>query len=195
MTRRHPSDETATVTAILRHLFRHPEETLLRRWNWKSAVFSSLFRANLFLAVNLTAGRRAAFAAACAEFLFRFLTSGFYGSITQSFRRAEPPWAAVLVVMLLVPLVSHSLEFLLHWLRGTPNLRTSIAVSMAFTTLSTSFNWFAMRRGTLVVGKGESSIWSDLARVPSLFLEFICAAARLGRPAPSLSAVETAQKQ
>jgi hypothetical protein len=159
----------------------NPRELLLDRWNWKSAVFSSIFRANLFLATNLTAGRQAAVLAAASEFLFRFLTSGFYGALTQSFRGAEPPWAGALAVTLLLPTVSHSMELMVHWLRGTPNLRASIIASVCFTGLSTAFNWFAMRRGALVVGQGQSSIWRDLARMPRLIAEFTVAIVTLGR--------------
>ena len=42
----------------------------------------------------------AAFGVLLTEFAFRTLTSGFYGAITQAFRRVETAWAAkdVLVV-------------------------------------------------------------------------------------------------
>jgi hypothetical protein len=50
---------------------------------------------------------------------------------------------------------------------------------VVFTMFSTAFNWFAMRRGALVVGKGESSLASDLARVPALLLEFFKASAQI----------------
>lgn len=133
---------------------------------------SSLLRAHIFLAANATAGLRKALMAALAEFVFRFVTSGFYGSLTQAFRNAEPAWAGVVAVMILLPLVSHSLEFAIHFMRGTPHLRASIISSVVFTMFSTAFNWFAMRRGALVVGKGESSLASDLARVPALLVEF-----------------------
>jgi hypothetical protein len=36
-----------------------PGELLLRQWNWKSALFSSVIRALIFLFANLTAGWRA----------------------------------------------------------------------------------------------------------------------------------------
>jgi hypothetical protein len=44
------------------------------------------------------------------------------------------------------------------------------------------FNWFAMRRGLLIVGEGQKSLSADLAGMLRLFVE-LCrsAAARLGR--------------
>ena len=171
------------MPAILRLLASDPAGQLLFRWNWKAAVMSSLFRAHIFFAANATAGLRRAFAAASAEFLFRFLTSGFYGSLTQAFRNAEPAWAGIVAVMILLPLMSHSLEFAVHFLRGTPRLRTSIISSVVFTLFSTAFNWFAMRRGALVVGDVQTSLGSDLARAPALLVDFF----RAGSQIPSVA--------
>jgi hypothetical protein len=153
---------------------RHPFEHLIRRWNWKSAVLSSLFRAAIFFFVNLKAGMPAALAAMQTELIYRALTSGFYGALTEAFREAEPPWAAFLAASILLPLASHSFEFLVHWARGTRRLVPSIIASVIFTVLSTLFNLYAMRRGALIVGAGSGSLWEDLARVPRLLLDFIC---------------------
>ena len=54
----------------------------------------------------------------------------------------------------------------IHWLRGTPELLLSIAVSASFTLVSTSFNYFAMRRGLLTVGQGSQGLLRDLAQMP-----------------------------
>src|SRR5579863_7906690 len=111
---------------VLQSLVRHPFEHLIRKWNWKSAILSSLFRAAIFFFVNLKAGLPAAFAALQTELVYRALTSGFYGSLTEAFREAEPPWAAFLAASILLPIASHSLEFMVHWARGTRRLLPSI---------------------------------------------------------------------
>ena len=167
-----------SVAEISQRLISDPVGQLLLRWNWKAAVMSSLLRAHIFWAANATAGLRNAFAAAGSEFLFRLLTSGFYGSLTQAFRNAEPAWTGVAAVMILLPLTSHSLEFAVHLLRGTPHLRTSIISSVIFTIFSTAFNWFAMRRGALTVGEEEGCLSRDLSRTPALLVEFLCAGAQ-----------------
>jgi hypothetical protein len=146
---------------------------LIRQWNWKSAVFSSLIRALIFLCTNLAAGWRAAAGAMVAEFLFRALTSGFYGSLTQAFRRVEPGWMASITVLILLPLASHSLEFAVHLVRGTPRLAQSLIASVAFTEISTLFNLYAMRRGALVVGGEASSMADDMRRIPGLIAGFV----------------------
>jgi hypothetical protein len=78
-----------TVGAALRALACHPVDRLLRRWNWKSALVSSVCRALIFLAANLPAGRHAALRAMLTEFLFRAVAAGFYGALTQAFRSAR----------------------------------------------------------------------------------------------------------
>jgi|WetSurMetagenome_2_1015567.scaffolds.fasta_scaffold195289_2 hypothetical protein len=173
-----------TVGDVFTTLFRHPGRMLVGRWHWKSAIASSLIRANIFLATNWSAGPEAAAGAMVAEFVYRFLAAGFYGALTQSFRRAEPPWAALLTVSLLLPAVSHSVELLLHWLRGTPNLRVSILASVCFTGATTVFNWYAMRRGVLLVGEGHASFWGDLCRVPGILVDLFRDAVRFTRRLP-----------
>ena len=164
-----------TVTRALGELVRHPAESLLAKWNWKSSLFSSSLRALVFLFANLGAGWHAATGAMLAEFLYRGVSAGFYGAITQALSGAEPPWAAGLVAMVALPLTSHSIELAVHVLRGTPKIITSVIASVCFTAVSTLFNLYAMRRGALVVGKGSDTVAGDLRRVPRLIGGFVAA--------------------
>jgi hypothetical protein len=188
-----------SVFECFRRLWTEPGEMLLRRWNWKSAIFSSLIRAQIFFLTNLAAGWRAATGAMLAEFLYRGITAGFYGALTQAFREAEPEWAAGIAVSLLLPISSHALELTVHSLRHTPKLYTSIITSVCFTIFSTLFNQYAMRRGALVVGQGAGSVASDLKRIPALIAGFVaCGPVALARaasrlltpPVPELAAPE-----
>lgn len=162
-----------TIAECLSGLWRNPQETLLLRWNWKASLFSSLFRGGLFFAANAGAGVDAALGAMYAEFAYRSLTAGFYGAITQQFRRAEPCWLAATMVGAGVPLVSHSIELAVHWLRGTPHLRSSIAASVVFTIVSTLFNLHAMREGVLLVGESGGSLAADLRSLPRVIFSFV----------------------
>lgn len=168
-----PSVRRSTVSQVFLLLLRDPVKHLLQRWNWKSAVLSSLMRASLFFATNLAAGLPAAIAAMKTELIFRGITSGFYGALTEAFREAEPPWEAAMTVMLLLPVANHSVEFLVHWLRGTQKLLPSILASMVLTAVSTLFNFYVMRRGALIVGSGRHSLGKDLLRLPRLALDFV----------------------
>jgi hypothetical protein len=162
-----------TVGQVLIALVRHPVDRIVRCWNWKSAVLSSATRAALFFSANLSAGLDAAFAAMLTEFVFRGVTAGFYGGLTQSFRHATPHWLASLTVMVLLPISTHVTEFLVHWSRGTERLTDSLAVSVVFTIVSTLFNLFAMRRGVLIVGEGRGTLLADLRQMPRLIVLFI----------------------
>jgi hypothetical protein len=107
------------------------------------------------------------------EFVLRGATSGFYGALVQSFRFAEPRWAASLTVVLMLPFLTHSMELLVHWLKGTPELFASVLASVCFTALSTAFHLFAMRRGVLIVGRESKSLLADLRETPRLIWMFI----------------------
>ena len=168
-----------TVGAVLKSVMRHPIRYLVRRWNWKSALLSSFFRALLFLFVNLLAGWPAAVRAMSTELVLRFATSGFYGAITEAFSSARPAWAATAAVIVLLPCLNHSFELIVHWMRGTPNLEASIASSVVFTAFSTAFNLYAMQRGVLTVGGGSRSLRHDLCRVVPLFFAFLIAGPKL----------------
>jgi hypothetical protein len=162
-----------TINEALHRLVSKPVDLIYRRWNWKAAFFSSLIRGIIFLLANLTAGWRAAVAAMLAEWLFRAATSGFYGAITQVLGEVEPEWHGAVAASVLLPVVSHSLEFILHWLRHTPHLKTSIIASMSFTIVSTLFNVYAMRRGTMTVGENAPSLGQDLRAIPGVICGFV----------------------
>jgi predicted membrane protein len=153
---RHPIANIGTLSLRAKSMTLHealfgvatrPVDLVVRRWNWKAAFFSSLVRGIIFLVANLAARWRAAAGAMLAEWLYRALTSGFYGAITQALGEADPEWHGAVAAMILLPVSSHSIEFLVHWLRHTPHLKASIISSMSFTVISTLFNFYAMRRG------------------------------------------------
>jgi hypothetical protein len=162
-----------TVGDALLSLLRHPVENLLRRWNWKSAVLSALTRGALFFFANLSAGVGAALGAMTIESVFYITVAGFYGAVTQTFRRAQPHWLATLTIMGLMPAVNHTLEFALHWVGGTKKLTASIIASICFSMLSACFNIFAMRRGAFIVGAERQSLLADFKQLPRILFDFL----------------------
>jgi len=162
-----------TVAEALLSVVRDPFGRLIRDWNWKSALTSTVLRAPIFFFVNLAAGRKAAVGALLTELVLRSLTSGIYGSLTEALRDAEPAWLAGLAASILMPVANHSLELLVHWLRGTPKLANSILASVCFTVFSTLFNLYAMRRGALIVGENQQSLAQDFRRMPRLIGGFL----------------------
>lgn len=162
-----------TVGGVLRSFVTRPRATLLRRWNWKSAVLSSGSRGLLFFATNLASGPDAAARAMLTELIYRGTTAGIYGAMTQALSEASPPRLAALAAMVLLPAVAHTIEGLVHYAAGTPQLTASLTASVAFTVWSTLFNVFAMRRGALIVGERRDSLGRDLQRLPGLMWAFL----------------------
>jgi hypothetical protein len=167
-----------TIHAAIGRLLFDSRTTLLHQWNWKSALFSSLFRALIFFLGTFRSGAHSAWAATLTEFAFRAATAGFYGSITQTFCHVTPQWQALAATVLVLPAMMHLAEFAVHWTRGTPRLGLNMALSVGFTVLSTAFNLFAMKRGALLVGRGERPLHQDMAAMPRLIRDFVLAAPR-----------------
>ena len=167
--------DAPSVAEVFGSLIRHPWRHLVLRWNWKSGVTSAVIRGLIFFTANLTAGLGAATGAMLTEFAYRTFVSGAYGSVTQALRKARPTWAAALSAAVVLPICSHSVEFMVHFLRGTPRLKTSIIASVSFSVLSTLFNSYVMRRGVLVVGEEDEkrTLLDDLAVMPQMVGGFI----------------------
>ncbi len=167
-----PPDFGPTLGQAVAACFQHPYRLLIQRWNWKSAVTSSTVRAVIFFVVNLRAGQDAAWAAFWTEFIYRALTSGFYGAITQALSEVRPRWQGTMGALLLLPIANHALEFVAHWATGTQELWLSILASMCFTALSSTFHVFVMRRGLLTVGDGSQGLLADLIQMPKAVFLF-----------------------
>ncbi len=161
------------LRTALSDLVSRPVDLMVHRWNWKAALTSSVVRGIIFFFANLGSGWHAALGAMGAEYLYRAITSGFYGAITQHLGEVEPEWEGALCAMVVLPLASHSLEFVVHWLRGTPHLKASIIASLCFTAVSTLFNIYAMRRGAMVVGQHSKSLAHDMRAMPRMIAGFV----------------------
>jgi len=148
-------------------------QRLLVLWNWKSALLSLFLRGPIFLAATIHQGWESAVAALFTESVFCVLTAGFYGAIVQTLRNAEPEWLTAVFLTLMMPAIFQVSEYWLHWLRGTPHLRPAEIVSVIVSAISALFNWYAMRRGTLLVGSEGRTFGTDLCSLPRLILAFM----------------------
>lgn len=107
------------------------------------------------------------------ESTFSALSAGFYGALVQSLKDAEPQWLTGVLLAVVIPALFQGVEYVLHWFRGTPHLRVAEIVSLIISGVSALFNWYAMRRGTLLVGGEGTSFGSDLGRMPRLIFGFL----------------------
>lgn len=153
------------------------------KWNWKSALISSIAGAIIYFAANISAGWLVAVAAMKVEFVYRALASGWYGAITERFGRQRATGRVTATALIVVLGVAHLIDFTVHYAAGTPSLATSLAGSIGLGLLTTSFNLFAMRRGLFVVGPGRRPLREDLRALPGVLRAYL----RSARPqAPSL---------
>jgi hypothetical protein len=162
-----------SVWKVLALMLRHPVSLLFLRWNWKSASLSALFRAPIFFAASLRHGVGLALTGAAVETAFNAGGAGFYGAFLQNIRKAKPPWLAWLVGAWLVPALIQISENAFHFMAGTSRLHRSVIISICLSAASAMFNFFAMRRGSLLSGPGSESLQRDLGNMPRLILDFI----------------------
>jgi hypothetical protein len=161
----------SSFSAELMALVRRPQRILFL-WNWKAAWLSMFLRAPIFVAVAIRRGLEATLSSVLTECVFCMITAGFYGAIVQTLRDAEPEWLTLSFLVLVVPGVFQALEFVMHYLRGTPHLRIAELVSISVSGISALFNWYAMRRGVLLVGGEGATFGSDIRRLPYLLFKF-----------------------
>ncbi len=170
---------TNTIGEAWLSLVRDPG-IFIRQWNYKGAILSGGLRAPIFLVTYLLGKEsiKLALGAALAQFIFRFLFAGLGGALIQAFRRVEPAWKALVAILLIVPVISHLLEFMLQfsfaYFTGTSDHYEGIVRSICMSVLSALFSLYIMRRNVMIVGEAESkSLLSDIKRMPLMVYDFL----------------------
>ena len=170
---------TNTIGQAWLNLLRNPSQ-FIRYWNYKGAILSGVLRAPIFFVTYLLGKEslKLAIGAALTQFIFRFLFAGVGGALIQSFRRVEPPWKALLTILMVVPIISHLFEFLVqfafaHFTGTNDHTDEAIVRSICVSIISALFTLFIMRRNVMIVGEAESkSLLNDITRLPLLIFEF-----------------------
>jgi len=159
--------EPESLAAAAWRVVRNPWHVFVLGWNWKAAVTSAAFRAVLFSAAALRGpgGARGVW----IELLFRLAVGGFWGSLLQAFRAAQPAWLAGLCVALLLPGAAHSLEFLALKAGHASHIKAGMLVSIAISGVSLLLNWCLMRQGLMITGPGSGRLRDDFRQIPSAF--------------------------
>lgn len=175
------------VSEVFRMIAHHPFEMLVKRWNWKSALLSAFLRSMIYLTTYLVKkdGLKAALGAMAVEFGLRIFTAGTSGTLVQAFRKANPVWVSMLICSVALPIFSHAVEFIVHFLHEytvsqiynapmNQSRKSGFIVSVIFSVVSVVFNLFAVRRGVLVVGGDEhQSFWKDMKQMPKVIWQFL----------------------
>jgi Na+/melibiose symporter-like transporter len=172
------------LAEALQTLLRKPFTSLIGGFNWKTAAISAMLRAILFFFTNLRAGHALALKATLVEGTYAILTMGIVGAATERIRHARPAWLTGLVIWLGIPALLLFVQYHVHHFFGTPELRRGMIASFCFAALGTGFNWFAMRRGALLVGdpmvggphrNAPRSFAADVRDLPLLLWDFVSA--------------------
>ncbi|MGB7202235.1 MAG: hypothetical protein WBD16_08190 [Pyrinomonadaceae bacterium] len=183
-------DPVITVADVFRNLTHHPLQ-LLTRWNWKAVLLAMIVRGSFYFTIYKASSESmlVTLTAVMVELFFRFFTTGIAGALVQSFRKATPVWLANLIVSIMLPAFSHTVEFITHYAQeryffdvfaasqdGVAR-RRAFAISVLFSVVSVLFNLYAMRKGALLVGAGEDtqSLKDDFKQMPRLVAEFTIA--------------------
>ena len=169
-----------TIGEAWANLLQNPS-LFIRHWNYKGAILSGGLRAPIFLITYLVSREslKLALGAAAVQFVFRFLFAGIGGAMIQAFRRVEPAWKALLTILLIVPVISHFVEFLVqvafsYFTETQSHTEESIVRSVCVSFFSALFSLFIMRRNVMIVGEaGSKSLLSDILEMPFMVFEFM----------------------
>jgi hypothetical protein len=142
-------------------------------WNWKSAVLSIILRVPVFAIVAVRHGIGVVGAAALTEAAVCGFNAGFYAAVVQAIRNRKPVWLTALLIAVGLPALGQFIEFEVHAWRGTPHHTFAVIISSILAALSSLFNWYAMRRGTLLVGSEGNSFSEDVRQIPGLLGRFL----------------------
>lgn len=142
-------------------------------WNWKSAVLSIILRVPVFAIAAARHGIEAIALAALTEAMVCGFNAGCYAAVVQVLRNRKPVWLTAIIIGVGLPALGQIIEYGVHSWRGTPHTSIAVIVSTVLAGLSSLFNWYAMKRGTLLMGEEGGSFLNDLRRIPVLLFSFL----------------------
>ena len=137
-------------------------------WNWKSAILSIMLRVPVFAVAAARQGLEATAAAIVMEALVCGFNAGCCAAIVQVVRHRKQVWLTALFISVGLPALGQVIEYEVHAWRGTPHRTIAVMVSTFLSGISSLFNWYAMKQGTLLMGDEGRSLSHDVSRIPKL---------------------------
>ena len=166
-------DSQPDVWSVVRQLLRHPLHSFIACWNWKAGSLSMILRVPIYVATTFKYGWQATTLAGTVEAVFSAGVAGVYAAFTEAVRNATPQAVVATLLLVVLPAITLVLDALFHYVMRTPNLLAGVLVSLVVSILSSAFNWYSMRRGTLLMGGKAKPFASDLASLPLLIARFV----------------------
>jgi hypothetical protein len=149
-------------------MLRCPRQVFVTDWNWKAALMSAAFRGTVYAFAAVPRGPGALWGV-WIELAFRFAVGGFWGSLLQAYRGAEPAWLAGIFAAAVLPASVHVLEYFALKTGGAAHIGVGMFLSILVTVGSLVVNWLLMRKGLFVTGDGAGTLISDFRRLPQAF--------------------------
>jgi hypothetical protein len=144
-------------------------------WNWKCAVLSATARSFVYVAALAHKGVGSGGTIVLVEMVYVLVTAGVYAGLQQRALGLRPRWLGNLAVVIGVPWLAQTLEWLAHHaVGGEAPGRATLAVCF-FAGLSAFFHLHVMRRGVFLTGGQERSLVEDFRRMPRLVAELLVA--------------------
>jgi hypothetical protein len=147
--------------------------SLLSLWNWKSALLSVILRVPVFAIATVRRGPEVIAGAVLTEATVCAVNAGCYAAVVQVLRNRKPVWLVASVITVVLPGLGQVIEYAIHTWHQTPHRVIAVIISSVLSTISSLFNWYAMKHGTLLVGSEQSSFSGDVRRLPILILRFL----------------------
>lgn len=141
-------------------------------WNWKCALMSAAARSIVYLAAMAHTGPHGALPIVLVEVAYVTLTAGIYAGMQQNALRLRSRLLGNLIVVLGVPGLAQTLDWLTHRLTHTAASHGTIVAVSFFAVLSALFHLHVMRNGGFLTGQG-SSLVDDFRRVPRFIAGFV----------------------
>jgi hypothetical protein len=142
-------------------------------WNWKSALLSVMLRVPVFAVAASRHGLEAVAAAVLTESVVCGFNAGCYAAVVQAIRNRKPVWLTAPLITVALPSIGQVIEYEVHLWRGTPHRVIAVIISSVLSAVSSLFNWYAMKHGTLLVGREGKDFSYDLRRMPLLLGRFL----------------------
>jgi hypothetical protein len=173
---RTPSPSADGVVSVTRYVITHPWEVFIECWNWKAAVLSGLFRGVAFAVPMARLTGDGAIRGVFIEMGFRIAIAGFWGSLLQRYRNAQPAWVAGVAVAVVLPAAAHCLEFAALRAGHATHIKTGMVVSVVISIGSLLINLGLMRRDLLITGDHTQSLNADLRCIPGALAAMLAGA-------------------
>lgn len=145
----------------------------LTHWNWKAALVTAILRGSACIAAlhHMSLGARRHFG--IVEAAYVLITSGFFTALQQQSLAIRPRKLGWLTGVVAIPVISLSADALLHMWLDQGDMRALGISALFFTIASSTFHWYLMRNGALLVGAESRSLLTDLRQIPGLALAFV----------------------